>query len=153
MMEQAIGPDGVLLEYDHALYDAQAWAREYGIAVVIHVRGEPNVSRDDYNSIAGRPSDSVTLTLNAASVEYQPTRYKLEKAGLREECDATVWVAMQDLTDNGLAFDDLEVKRMTVDLQAIPGESNGNRYEIREKSRAGAFGPGFVYVTLGLRRG
>ena len=153
MMLQASGPSSVQFDYVNALVDAQAWESEYGQPVVIHVRGEPNVSRDDYGSITGRPTDLVTMIQNAATIEYQPTRYKLEKAGLREECEASIWIAMQDFMDKNLAFDDLDTTRMTIDIGAIPGESNGTAYEIKEKSRAGSFGNGYLYVTFGLRRG
>lgn len=150
---QVIAPNAVTFEYQAGLIDTQAMAAEYGQACVIHVRAEGQVTRDTYGSIIGRPADSVVMNLNAATMDYQPTKRQLEKAGLREECDMTIWIAMQDFTDANLAFDDLEVKRMTVDIAPIPGESNGNRYEVHEKSRAGAYGNGYLYITLGLKRG
>jgi hypothetical protein len=153
MLQNAIGPEGVQLDYWGALLDAQSWEQEYGQPVVIHVRAEGNVARDAYNSIIGAPTDATTLVQNAATIDYSPTRYKLEKANLREECEVSVWIAMQDLVDAGLEFDSLDISRMHVDVGAIPGEAAGSRYEVKEKSRAGAFGNGYLYVTLGLRRG
>lgn len=152
MMEQAIGPQAVSLEYLHALQDSQAWAWEYGHPITVHVRGESNVTRDSYSSIEKRQSDTKTLSINAAEVTYQPSKYKVEKVGLRDVCDVMITISMQDLTDNGLAFDDLEVKRMNVEVSAIPGESNGNTFDVREKARTGQFGNGFLYVSLGLSR-
>jgi hypothetical protein len=150
---QVIASGAVSFEYQAGLIDTQAMAAEYGQACTIHIRNEGQVARDDYGSIIGRPADSVVMNLNAAMMDYQPTRRQLEKAGLREECDMTIWIAMQDFTDAGLAFDDLELKRMTVDIAPIPGETNGNRYEVQEKSRAGSYANGYLYITLGLKRG
>lgn len=152
MINQAIAPGAVNLEYQHGLLDAQAMEMEYGKPVVIHVRGEAGVVRDGYGDIIGRPTDKVTMTQNAATIDYQPTKYQLEKAGLQQSCDVLVWVAAQDFIDNGLAFDDLETKRMTIDIQAIFGEVNGNAYEVKEKARAGSFANGYLYVTFGLTR-
>lgn len=152
-MQQAVSPCGVSLEYVHALQDAQAWEAEYGNPITIHVRSESGVTRDDYNSIVARQSDLLKIEINAATIDYQPSKYKLEKAGLREECDVMVHVAMQYFMDAGLAFDDLEPKRMTFVIGAIPGESNGARYEVADKCRAVPFGNGFLYIAFGLKRG
>jgi len=111
------------------------------------------VTRDLYGSIINRSAGLIVMTQNAATITYQPIRRELEKAGLREECDILIYVAMQDFIDQGLSFDDLEIKRMTIGINAIPFESSGNRYEVKEKSKAGAFGDGYLYVTFGLKRG
>lgn len=152
-MRQAVGPAAVQFEYQNALLDTQAMEWEYGQGVSIHIRGEDEITRDTYGSIVSRPLDLYTMVQNAAEISYQPTRKQLEKAGLREETDAIIYVAMQDFIDKGLSFDDLEIKRMSIDIHAIPGEVNGTRYEVKEKSRAGAFGNGYLYITFGLRRG
>lgn len=152
-MRQAIAPSAVGYEYRSALLDTQALEAEYGVAAIIHIRDEGNVTRDTYNSIMNRPTDLVTMVQNVATLTYQPTKYQMEKAGLREETDAMIYVAMQDFIDKGLAFDDLETKRMSVDILPSPGEANGTRYEVKEKARAGGLGNGFLYVTFGLRRG
>lgn len=148
------GLAGVQFEYLQALQDVQSSEREYGQPVVITIRGEEGVNRDSYGSIVGHTATGdVVMRQNAATIEYQPTKYKVEKAGLREECDVIVYVAMKDFTDLWLSFNDLEVKRMSVDIGSIPGEILGDHYEVREKSRAVAYGNGYLYVTLGLRRG
>ena len=152
-MRQAVARSGVQFEFANGLLDAQAMEWEYGQPVILHIRGESNVTRDDYGSIIDRKTDTVTMIQNAATIDYQPNKYQMEKAGLRQECGATVWIAMQDFIDKGLDFDDIETKRMTIDIMATPGESNGTAYEVTEKSRAGAFGNGYLYVTFGVRRG
>jgi hypothetical protein len=144
----------VKLEYEAALADCQATEREYGADAVISIRREGQVSRDSYQSVSGHTDPAYeVLSQNVASIEYQPTKYKMEKANLREECQALVYVAMQDLIDHGLKFGDLDVKRMTVTIGAIDRETNGMRYEVTEKSRSGQIGNGFLYLTLGLKRG
>lgn len=149
----APGQGGVGLEYYHALRDAQMTEWEYGQPVTIHVRDETDVTRDTYGSIVNRPSDIVVMNINAAMIDYQPSKYKLEKVGLRQECDVMIYIAIQFFTDVGLAFDDLEPKRMTIDIGAIPGESNGNRYEVVDKVRTVSFGNGYLYIAFALKRG
>jgi hypothetical protein len=149
----APGLSGVQFEYLDALRDTQAAEQEYGQPITIHYRLEGQILRDLYGSIIGRPSDVITMPQNAATITYTPTTRALEKAGLREVCDVAIYVAMKDFMDAGLAFDDLEIKRMTIDIGAIPGEANGNRYEVKEKARAVSYGNGYLYITFGLKRG
>ena len=77
---------------------------------------------------------------------------KLEKAGLRSACDVMIVTAMKDWIDEGLAFDDLEIKRMTVRISAAPGEANGTLYDVREKSRVNKFANGYLGISMGLSR-
>ena len=152
-MLQAIGPESVQAEYVNALIDTQMVEAEQGQPIQINYRLEGQVTRDSYGSIVGRAAGLVVMAQNAASITYQPVRRELEKAGLREECEVIVYVAMKDFVDQGLTFDDLEIKRMTIEIGAIPFESNGNRYEVKEKAKAVSFGNGYLYVTFGLKRG
>jgi hypothetical protein len=153
MMQQAIGQASVQAEYVNALIDTQALEAEQGQPVQINYRLEGQVTRDSYGSIIARAAGSIVMVQNAATITYQPVRRELEKAGLREECEILVYVAMQDFIDQGLTFDDLEIKRMTIDVGAIPFENNGNRYEVKEKAKAVSFGNGYLYITFGLKRG
>ncbi|MGL4186626.1 MAG: hypothetical protein ACRCR4_12675 [Thiotrichaceae bacterium] len=152
-MQEAISHCGVSLEYNDALRDTQATAWEYGQPVAIHIRGESDIAKDAYGSIKSRPTDFKNLKLNAMEITYSPTKYKLEKLGLREECDAVIKIAMLDLIEAGLTFRDLETKRMTVDILATPNETDGQRFEVADKLRSDAYGNGYLTVTFSLKRG
>ncbi len=153
-MDYAISPDdpGVHFEYQSALYDQQMTTHEYGQPIIIHIRYEGDVTRDAYSSIKSRPTDSHTLSWRASTIDYQPTERRMEKAGLRERADAIIYTAMQDWIDAGIAFDDIEIKRMYIEIAAIPGEVNGTTYEVKEKARAVPFGNGYLCISFGLSK-
>ena len=141
----------VLLEYNNALRDTQNTAREYGNPIVVWVRGEADVNRDEYGGIKSRDLGQ-QITMSTSTIDYEPSKYKLEKAGLRSACDVMIVTAMKDWIDEGLAFDDLEIKRMTVRISAAPGEANGTLYDVREKSRVNKFANGYLGISMGLSR-
>lgn len=143
--------EAVSFEYRAALRDAQAAAREYGNPVRVNLRGEADVERDAYGSIKSRTT-SAALPVKAAQIDYTPTQRKLEKAGLEQECDCVVWLAVQDMADLGVDFNRFEVSRTTVTILATPEETGGTLYELREKGRASQFANGYLHWTLGLRR-
>jgi len=144
--------EAVLFEFRQAMRDAQATAREYGNLVTLHLRkAEGAVSRDPYRSIKDR-AGGTDFPFKSPQIDYTPTKRQLEKAGLREDCEVVVWLVAQDLEDAGIDFNGLEQTRTTVTIGAIPGESGGATYQLREKSRASPFANGFLYRTLGLTR-
>jgi hypothetical protein len=145
-MQQAISSCGVNLEAYHAQLDAQAVVREYGQRIVVKVRDETNVTRDSYNSIKKRPTNkSATGTFGAYPVEYQPTERQLEKAGLRERCDVSVWIPVLDFQDLGFTFADIDATRSTVIV-------DGEEFQIKDKARASQFAGSWLYYTLGLSK-
>jgi hypothetical protein len=153
--QHPVSASGVASEFLQALQDAQAMTAEYGNPVTFNQRKESEVTRDLYNSIASRavPTGVFPFNVNAATISYNPTSKQLEKVGLREKCDVTIKCAVQDFMDIGVAFDDLETIRTTVVIQpVIPGESSGATYEVREKSRTGAYANGYLYYAFGLSR-
>jgi hypothetical protein len=144
--------EAVLFEFRQAMRDAQAAAREYGNPVTLHLRqAEAGVSRDAYHGIYDR-AGGADFPLKSPQIDYTPTKRQLEKAGLREDCEAVVWLTAQDLEDAGIDFNGLEQTRTTVTIGAIPGESGGAMYQLREKSRASPFANGYLHRTLGLTR-
>ena len=142
---------GVSLEYQNALLDAQNTTHEYGIPIVVYLRGEAQVTRDSYGGIIARNIGS-PIYLNADEVDYQPTERKMEKSGLREKCDVLIITAMKDWIDKGIGFDDIEIKRTTFSIPASPGEADGTLYDVKEKSRINRYGPGFLNISFGLSK-
>jgi hypothetical protein len=147
-----VSGQAVLHEFRLALLDGQATAREYGNPVRVRLRGaESDVSRDPYRSIKARPTATV-FDLNSPQMDFSPTVRRLEKAGLRQDCDLVVWLCVQDMMDRGISFDDFEVNRTTIDALALPGEDGGTSYQVREKAKACQFAVGYLYWTFGLTR-
>ena len=133
------------LEIDQciALNDIKGIVDERGGAIKIILRDEADVTRDKYNSIKKRAQNTV-LEFNAYPIDFSPSQRQLEKAGLRESSDVTVWTAMLDWNNNGVTFEDIEFSgKTTVQL-------NGVTYEVREKNVVSQIGNVYGYLTLGL---
>lgn len=146
MMQQAVSSCGVRLEGLHAQMDAQTLVREYGQQIEVRLRDEDNVSRGTYNSIKSRPTNKTASGVFAAyPIEYQPTERQLEKAGLRERCDVSVWIPILDFQDLGFEFADINATRSTVIV-------DGEEFQIKDKARASQFGGVWLYYTLGLSK-
>ena len=139
-------PVGVQLERDGALVDVENIINEYGEDVVFRVRGESDVTRDEYNSIkTSAVTVDVKYELKAFPIEYQPNQKQVEKAGLRERHYCQMWTATKSWTDRGLDFEQIDIKKTTCIIK-------GMRYEIKEKSYISSFGDVNLYVTFGLNR-
>lgn len=128
-----------------ALVDVQNTVNEYGDDVTVDFRGETDITRDKYNSIVQNVGVATPprYELKAWPVEYQPNRKQVEKAGLREDCQVTVWLATKDLLDRNISFDGIETEKMSVFL-------DGNEYGVNEKGKAMIFANIHLYITLGL---
>lgn len=127
-----------------ALADVKQVIDEWGSAVIIQLRQEPEVTRDKYNSLKKRGTPA-SIPCNAYPVEYNPNEYQIEKAGLRENVEVIIYTAFCDYTNNSVGFDDIEMKRSTVILA-------GQRYEIRDKRRFGQIQDTWLYIVLGLNK-
>jgi hypothetical protein len=138
---------GVDKEYADALIDTQAIGYEYGDKVILYPRGEVNVTRDKYSSIKKGetvdPFDSVEIWANP--VRFSPTDKELLKAGIREKTDVLLTIAMKELFDNSLTYEDIDTVRSEVDIQ-------GTVFVIRQKNQMAQYGSGFLYITLGCFR-
>jgi hypothetical protein len=133
----------VYLERFNALTDIYNVMKERGDIIEFMVRGESDVVRDSYNSIDNRKNQT-SYFFRAFPVDFQPSTKKLEKAGLREECNVLIYTSMQEWINNGIDYNDIEINgRSTIKLQ-------GNVYEIKEKALYGQFNDTFLYVTFGL---
>ena len=154
MMEQGISGCGVTLEFYEALRDVQATVREYGNPIIFRLRQEGNITRDEYQSIASRPSDLSPgpLYMNAIGMNYNPTERQLEKVGLREKGDLILKTSMMDWMDAAVSFDEIDITRCTVDVLAFPGDLAGATYEVKDKSRTNGFALGFLYIAFSLSR-
>jgi len=131
-----------------ALQDVQNICAEYGSPLGIYVRGEADVTRDAYNSVAARTRTPATpvLTTYAFPLVHDPNDRQVEKAGLREKYDAIAWTPSKDWTDAGLTFTaSLDAERTTVAVE-------GRQYRIKQKGQASVFGDTALYITLGLER-
>lgn len=139
-------PCGVALERDHALLDVSQVVNEYGDDVTMYVRSESMITRDKYNSIV---SGSLATTappkyaLKAYPIDRQPNRQMMEKAGIREQCDAIIWFATYDLTNAGIIFDSLECEKMMIVV-------DGNEYGVSEKGLVSDFANVHLYTVFGL---
>lgn len=137
-------PD-LYLERCTTLRDIHDIVWERGEAVQVILRDEQDVSRGRYNSINKRDKQSV-LNVKAYPVEFSPSQKQLEKAGLREQCNVSIYLASKDLLDQGVSFEDIEFSgKSTVLLR-------GTTYEVRDKGMASQVADAFGYITLGLFR-
>jgi hypothetical protein len=94
-----------------------------------------------------------------ASITYNPTERQLEKAGLFESSEAIMQTAMLDWMDANIQYDDIDITRCTVDILPIEvglpvseDERTGTMWEIKAKSRSGAYANGYLYITFSLKR-
>jgi len=129
-------------ERDGALIDAKSVVDEYGDEIKLILRNEGNVTRGKYGGIK-RKTTTTEYTFNAYPIIYNPGIYALEKAGLRQEVNVVIYLAVKDFIDNSLDFDDIGIIRSTVQMK------NG-AYEIKEKAQVSQFADVFLYYTLGL---
>jgi hypothetical protein len=137
--------NGVYAERNCALRDVKSIMEERGDLVEFLFRKEPNVTRDNYNSIDKR-NQSQVLFFRAYPIEFGPSEKKLEKAGLREQNDVLIYTAMKEWITYGIDFRNIELAtRNTVKIQ-------GNTFEVKEKGLSGQFNDTFLYITFGLSK-
>lgn len=136
---------GIWQERTDALIDIKNNVDERGDLIQFIFRTEANVARDVYNSIEKR-EETTSYFMRAYPVEFSPSIKKLEKAGLREECNVLIYTAMKDWINNGIDFKDIEIAtRNTIKLQ-------GDTYEIKEKALVSQFADTFLYITFALNK-
>lgn len=134
---------GVYQEMMDALTDVKNVIDERGTIIQFILRQEQNINRDDYNSIKKKSNTDTKYFLRTYPVEFRPNQKRLEKAGLREECDVLVWTAMLDWINAGINFSDIILNlNHSIILE-------GETYEIRDKALVSQFADTFLYLTLG----
>jgi hypothetical protein len=131
------------MEICESLKDVKSMIDERGDFVKVIIREEGDVERDSYKSIKKR-SFSQELNMKAYPIDIRPSQKQLEKAGIREQCEITIWTATADWNRQGLDFNAIEMGgRSTVVWQ-------GNVYDIRDKNQVNQIIDSFGYITLGL---
>ena len=133
-------PVAVQLERDHALRDAQDVVLLYGEEMILRVRDESEVNRDQYSSIKSRKNPSEDLVVKVYPVTFNPNMHQIEKAGLRENVDAIAYVPMKTLSTAKIDFEQLDLIRSSVILR-------GNKYWIKDKVLSSQFLDTFLYVA------
>jgi len=137
------------------LKDVKDTIDERGANIYIDIRTEYDVERDRYLDMARRGQTSAKrFHLKAYPIDYRPSIYRLEKAGLREENDATIWTAMQDWIDAGVDFDDIITggEHESINVPRFTVKIDGQTFEIKEKSLVGQVNDTFMYITLGISK-
>lgn len=127
-----------------ALRDAQAICKEYGAPVVFTFRTESGVKRDRYGSIKGTASET-NYTVLCWPVETTPSQRQVEKAGLLEQSDITVWTPKFTWDELDVDFADFDATRMEITYNEVT-------YEIREIGRANQFLGMYLNYTFGCKR-
>lgn len=129
-----------------SLADIKNIIDQYGIAIIIQLRTEAEVTRGSLNSLKKRGTPD-TISCRAYPIDYSPSEYQLEKAGLRLNTEVMIHTAMLDYINAGVDFSDIaiEIKRSTVILES-------NRYEIGSKNKIGQVQDSWLYIVLGLNK-
>ncbi len=127
-----------------SLADIKNIIDQFGIAITIQLRDEPEITRGKYNSLKKRGTPD-TISCRAYPIDYSPSEYQLEKAGLKENTEVMIHTAMLDYINNSVDFSDIEIKRSTVILES-------NRYEIGSKNKIGQVQDSWLYIVLGLNK-
>lgn len=138
-------PKRVSHERDQAMLDVSMIVNEYGEDVILYGRCEDAITRDKYGSIIYSQVEGFPprFDLKAYPVDHQPNRQQMEKAGIREQCEAIVWFSMKDIIDKGLTFDGIGVQTYTMTI-------DGNDYGIRDKAKVNPYGDQHLYLTIGV---
>jgi hypothetical protein len=138
----ACNPGSFLVQ--QALCDVYSEVSLWGHDVQLRVRTEADVTRDRYNSV--KTQETVTpIDLKAMPIDFQPNRYRLEKAGLFEEAEVSIWIPSYAFLLQSLPFEDIDLRRCSFYI-------TGSLYNIKEKSRVGQFQNSWLYYTFGLAR-
>jgi hypothetical protein len=148
--ETTYAQSGVRQERNDALVDIEQMCRERGEEITLILNDEVNVDRGKYGGIEQRHAGQ-TLTLYAYPVEYAPSIRRLEKAGLREECNALCYLPSMSFKRLGIEFDNLTIGGAEgIDVRRSWAVVAGEKFEVREKAKVGPFSDYFEYWTLAL---
>jgi len=129
-----------------AICEAAQMCAELGALVRVVVRKEAQTGRDDFRSIKQlQESGATVLSVCAMNIEYGPSSRTLERAGLRDDAEVSIWTPAKQWQDAGIEYRDIDLERTTVEL-------SGERWMLREKSRAVVIQGTAVFYTFGLTR-
>ena len=130
------------LELCQSKKDVENICDEQGRYVQIIVRNEDNVTRSNYRSIQKR-AQADNFWIKVFPLEYSPSILSLEKAGLREEAEVSMWTPVRTWDTNGYDWNDIDPIRFTVKIDK-------ELYVIKDRSKRGSVHNDFLYYTLGL---
>lgn len=142
-------PIGVQLEMENALQDAKDIIDERGNDITLLDNTESTVERDSYGEIIRRVPTQYTM--HAYPVIYNPTQDELEKAGIKENVELMVTLAVKDLTNIGITYDDIDNIRFEVAVNVDPlTNTDSQLYIIKDKNNLNMFSHTYLNVVLGL---
>ena len=147
---------GTKHERDCILQDIKDEVDERGDHVYIDLRDEEDLTKDRYrNNVLKSQLRAGRLFLRAYPVEFRPSIYRLEKAGLRQETDCVIWTSMQDWIQAGIDFDNIEMRENPIEEiknQRFSVKLQGSTWAIKEKALVLQVNDTFAYITLGLNK-
>jgi len=138
-----IARDGVAFEAAAAKHDVQATAQERGQSILFYVPDEANLNRSKYNSIKSR-SLTPNLSVYAFPIDFNPSRYLLEKVGFSDDIKIVAFTPLQSWEDLGITIEDIDLIRWRMKIE-------GREYEISDKKEFDQQGDTFLYIVLGGR--
>lgn len=130
---------------EESLCLAQESCIEIGTVVKFILRNETDISRDDYNTITDyKKALTKEYEICAMNITYNPDNQELTRAGLYETSEVTISTPTKCWIDNGLVYNDIDIKKTTVVL-------GGEVYKIQEKGREQIItGTTPLFYTFGL---
>jgi len=115
--------------------------------LVVFLRGESGVVRDQYKSITQFVQAGGKL-IYAWPIIYDPNERELIQAGVFEQCDVVAWTPTKEWTDQGIAFRQIDPVRATVLIQN--SDDVTLEYKIRSRGRTSRFGDTDLQIVLAL---
>ncbi len=132
-----------VLERNDALKEVQDIVNAEGVFVHIILRGESNVTQDEYKSVKNK-AQLKSVWLKAFPIIDNPSKNEIDKIGLKEDTEIVIYTSMKDWIDKGYSFDDISLEYSTV-------KYDGATYKIRDKKRLDKIGNQYLYIVLGLK--
>lgn len=112
------------------LCEAQSACADIGATVKFVIRGESDITRDDFQSMKKlKPAAAATYSICAMNIQHQPDRHRLERAGLVLPAEVLIFTPTKAWIDLTVDYRDIDIRRTTVTLGV-------QQYRIKEKSRA-----------------
>lgn len=125
------------------LKEIQNIINKEGAFIKINLRGETNLTKDDYNSI--KIKNDTGLYFKAYPIIESPSKEQIEETGLKEDTEIIVYTAMQDWKDKSKTFRDIDLIKSTL----IYHEGT---WKIRDKKLHSQVGNDYGYIILGLKK-
>jgi hypothetical protein len=102
-----------------------------------------SVDRDKYGSIINKTN--LPVEFNAYPIDYNPSNKQLQKIGVVEQVDATIYLSSKEVWDKGYTFKDFDVLETSVVIDDV-------EFKIKDKKMHSQFKNTYLYIVLGLKR-